>query len=54
MARFVEAEKRLFKGVCMNCNAKNPVSATKCRKCGKVFTIRRKKKRRSAAGGGAK
>jgi len=51
MARFPEAERRIFKGVCMNCNAKNPVNATKCRKCGKVFTIRRKRKKRSAAGG---
>lgn len=50
MARFPEAEKRIFKGVCMECNAKNPTSSTKCRKCGKVFTIRRKKKKRSAVG----
>jgi large subunit ribosomal protein L40e len=48
MARFPEAEARLFKGVCMKCTAKNPLGATKCRKCGKVFRIRRKKKRRAA------
>ena len=51
MARFPEAEKRIFKGVCMNCNAKNLAKATKCRKCGKTFTIRRKRKKRSAAAG---
>jgi large subunit ribosomal protein L40e len=50
MARFPEAEKRIFKGICMNCNAKNPITATKCRKCGKPFEIRRKKKRRAATG----
>ncbi|HDN83572.1 MAG TPA: 50S ribosomal protein L40e [Candidatus Altiarchaeales archaeon] len=48
MARFKEAEARIFKGVCMHCNARNPINATKCRKCGKVNKIRRKKKRRGA------
>jgi large subunit ribosomal protein L40e len=52
MARFKEAEARIFKGVCMNCNAKNPVNATKCRKCGKVFKIRRKSKKKAVSTGG--
>ncbi len=35
MARFPEAEKRLLNvKICMNCNARNPVRAVKCRKCG--------------------
>ncbi|MFP4005830.1 MAG: 50S ribosomal protein L40e [Candidatus Hadarchaeia archaeon] len=35
MAKFEEAEKRIFsKKICMKCNARNPTSATKCRKCG--------------------
>ncbi|MFH1722233.1 MAG: 50S ribosomal protein L40e [Candidatus Altiarchaeota archaeon] len=50
MARFKEAEARLFKGVCRYCNAKNSLGVTICRKCGKTDTIRRKKKKRSAAG----
>ncbi|MFH1402745.1 MAG: 50S ribosomal protein L40e [Candidatus Altiarchaeota archaeon] len=52
MARFKEAEKRIFKGVCMHCNAKNPVKATKCRKCGKPGKIRRKSKKKAVGGGG--
>ncbi|ODS37820.1 MAG: 50S ribosomal protein L40e [Candidatus Altiarchaeales archaeon WOR_SM1_79] len=36
MARFPEAEARLFKGVCMKCGARNPLGATICRRCGKV------------------
>ncbi len=51
MARFKEAEARIFKGVCMDCTAKNPVKATKCRKCGKVYTIRRKSKKKAVGGG---
>ncbi|MBN2014120.1 MAG: 50S ribosomal protein L40e [Candidatus Altiarchaeota archaeon] len=47
MARFKEAEARLFKGVCMYCNAKNPIDATICRKCGKPFKIRRKNKKKA-------
>ncbi|MFH0860205.1 MAG: 50S ribosomal protein L40e [Candidatus Altiarchaeota archaeon] len=46
MGKFPEAEIRIFKGVCMKCNAKNPVNATICRKCGKPFKIRRKHKKR--------
>ncbi|MCS4541213.1 MAG: 50S ribosomal protein L40e [Euryarchaeota archaeon] len=35
MARFPEAEKRLLlKKICMRCKARNPVGATRCRKCG--------------------
>jgi len=35
MARFPEAEARLFNvKICMRCNARNPMRATKCRKCG--------------------
>ncbi|RLG22375.1 50S ribosomal protein L40e [Methanosarcinales archaeon] len=35
MARFPEAEERLFNvKICMRCNARNPIKATKCRKCG--------------------
>jgi large subunit ribosomal protein L40e len=48
MAKFKEAEKRIFKGVCMNCNARNPVAATICRKCKKTGKIRRKSKKSSA------
>ena len=48
MAKFVEAEARIFKGICMNCNAKNPVGATKCRRCGKTYKIRRKHKKKAA------
>ncbi len=48
MARFKEAEIRIFKGICMECNAKNPVGATKCRKCGKTNKIRRKNRKMAA------
>ncbi|MBU4201926.1 MAG: 50S ribosomal protein L40e [Candidatus Altiarchaeales archaeon] len=48
MARFKEAEIRIFKGICMECNAKNPLGATKCRKCGKTDKIRRKNKKMAA------
>jgi large subunit ribosomal protein L40e len=35
MARFPEAENRILnKKICMNCNARNAVRATRCRKCG--------------------
>ena len=34
MARFPEAEARtLNKKICMNCYARNPPKATRCRKC---------------------
>jgi len=48
MARFKEAEVRIFKGICMECNAKNPLGATKCRKCGKIGKIRRKNRKMAA------
>jgi large subunit ribosomal protein L40e len=47
MTRFKEAEARIFKGVCMNCNARNPSAATICRKCGKPYKIRRKNKKKT-------
>jgi len=47
MVRFKEAEARIFKGVCMYCNARNPLGATKCRRCGKPFKIRRKNKKKA-------
>ncbi|MDK2893021.1 50S ribosomal protein L40e [Methanohalophilus sp.] len=35
MARFPEAEERILnKKICMKCNARNAVRATRCRKCG--------------------
>lgn len=34
-ARFPEAEARLFNvKICMRCNARNPIKAETCRKCG--------------------
>ena len=48
MAKFLEAEARIFKGICMNCNCKNPAGATKCRRCGKTNKIRRKHKKKAA------
>jgi len=49
MAKFKEAEARLFKGICMHCNAKNPIDATRCRKCGKVGRIRRKSRKKAVS-----
>jgi len=35
MVRFPEADARLFnKKICMRCNARNPIKAKRCRKCG--------------------
>ena len=35
MGRFPEAEERLLnKKICMKCNARNAIKATRCRKCG--------------------
>jgi len=35
MARFPEAEARLLNvKICMRCNARNPIKARVCRKCG--------------------
>ena len=35
MARFPEAEARmLHRKICMKCNARNAMRATRCRKCG--------------------
>ncbi|ABK15016.1 MAG: 50S ribosomal protein L40e [Methanothrix sp.] len=34
MARFSEAENRVLNvKICMRCNARNPIRATRCRKC---------------------
>ncbi|MDY6966373.1 MAG: 50S ribosomal protein L40e [Halobacteriota archaeon] len=35
MARFPEAEARILRmKICMKCNARNAIRATRCRKCG--------------------
>ncbi|MCD7781532.1 MAG: 50S ribosomal protein L40e [Methanosphaera sp.] len=35
MAKFEEAENRMFNvKICLKCNARNPVTAHACRKCG--------------------
>ena len=48
MVRFPEADKRLFDmKICMRCNARNPIKATKCRKCG-YSKLRRKARDRRA------
>lgn len=48
MARFPEAEKRLLdKLICMKCNARNPLDAERCRKCG-YNRLRPKNRERSA------
>ena len=48
MARFPEAEARLLNvKVCMKCNARNAVRATRCRKCGSD-ELRPKSKERKA------
>ncbi|QLC49133.1 50S ribosomal protein L40e [Methanolobus zinderi] len=44
MGRFPEAEERILnKKVCMKCNARNAVRATRCRKCNNK-TLRPKSK----------
>ncbi|KAA0005922.1 MAG: 50S ribosomal protein L40e [Thermoplasmata archaeon] len=48
MARFPEAEARMLdKLICMRCNARNPIGAKKCRKCGSK-RLRHKSKERKA------
>ncbi|NLN08230.1 MAG: 50S ribosomal protein L40e [Methanoculleus thermophilus] len=48
MARFPEAEARLLNvQVCMKCNARNAIRATRCRKCGSD-KLRPKSKERKA------
>jgi large subunit ribosomal protein L40e len=48
MARFPEAEARLLNvKVCMKCNARNAIRATRCRKCGSE-ELRPKSKERKA------
>jgi large subunit ribosomal protein L40e len=49
MARFPEAEKRILNlKICMNCNARNPIRATRCRKCGYKGLRMKSKESRSA------
>ncbi|WP_332448515.1 50S ribosomal protein L40e [Methanoculleus sp.] len=48
MARFPEAEARLLNvKICMKCNARNAIRATRCRKCGSE-ELRPKSKERKA------
>lgn len=48
MAKFPEAEARLLNvKICMKCNARNPVRATRCRKCN-YGHLRSKNKERKA------
>lgn len=54
MARFAEAEARIFKMVCMRCNANNPNNATHCRKCGSTKLRKKNKRIMKGAGGGKK
>ncbi|MEF8780266.1 MAG: 50S ribosomal protein L40e [Haloferacaceae archaeon] len=49
MAKFEAAERRtLDKLICMRCNARNPLRADSCRKCGYSRLRRKAKERRSA------
>jgi large subunit ribosomal protein L40e len=49
MASFDAAvERTLEKQICMRCNARNPVRADKCRKCGYKHLRRKSKERRAA------
>ena len=51
MARFPEAEARLLEvRICMKCNARNALKASKCRKCG-YKGLRLKNKETKTAGG---
>ncbi|MGZ4902287.1 MAG: 50S ribosomal protein L40e [Halobacteriota archaeon] len=47
MARFPEAEERLLNiKICMRCNARNPMRAGRCRKCGyKHLRVKSKERR---------
>jgi large subunit ribosomal protein L40e len=48
MARFPEAEARTLNvKICMRCNARNAMRATRCRKCG-YQNLRTKNKERKA------
>ncbi|MEF8851415.1 MAG: 50S ribosomal protein L40e [Haloarculaceae archaeon] len=49
MPKFQPAEDRvLSKQICMRCNARNPVDADSCRKCGYSNLRRKSKERRNA------
>jgi large subunit ribosomal protein L40e len=49
MPKFEPAENRVLeKQICMRCNARNSVEATRCRKCGYGNLRRKSKERRNA------
>jgi large subunit ribosomal protein L40e len=49
MARFPEAEAHiLHTKICMRCNARNPIKATRCRKCKSKQLRMKSKESRSA------
>ena len=49
MPKFEPAEDRvLSKQICMRCNARNPLEADNCRKCGYRNLRRKSKERRNA------
>jgi len=48
MPSYPEAEARILdKQICMRCNARNPMRADRCRKCGYKNLRRKAKERRS-------
>ena len=50
MARFPEAEARMLnKLICMNCNARIPLKADKCRRCGSKRLRPKSKERKGGA-----
>jgi len=49
MARFPEAEARLLNmKICLACNARNPIRATRCRRCGNKYLRPKARERRGA------
>ncbi|MFB6150448.1 MAG: 50S ribosomal protein L40e [Haloarculaceae archaeon] len=49
MPKFEPAEERvLSKQICMRCNARNPLGADNCRKCGYGNLRRKSRERRNA------
>ncbi|MEM1514313.1 MAG: 50S ribosomal protein L40e [Candidatus Thermoplasmatota archaeon] len=55
MANFPEAEARLLnKLICMKCNAKNPLRAERCRRCGSTRLRPKSKERGKGAAAGGK
>ncbi|MFN3527866.1 MAG: 50S ribosomal protein L40e [Candidatus Altarchaeaceae archaeon] len=53
MARFPEAEARIYKLVCMKCNSKNPIGAERCRNCGSKRLRKKNRFLGKAAGAGS-